>query len=152
MTLERPDATFGVSDWQTMMRFIGVGEHYVTRIGELAVFIDGLRGPNELPGRSGPAGAATAGEVEAPPSPAAALTVACPQCSELVKPQGLGSHQRKHKPGSGGEWYLCSRCPMKFPTREKRAEHLERDHEPAPRGRPVGEQPTLDYTRGGGTL
>jgi hypothetical protein len=45
--------------------------------------------------------ASSQGATDAAPAPAS-LLVACPQCGLRVRPQGLGSHQRKHKPGYRG--------------------------------------------------
>lgn len=49
----------------------------------------------------------------------------------------------------GQEWYLCSRCPEQFRTREKLVAHLQKGH-PAglPPTKPFGEQPYVDFVRG----
>jgi hypothetical protein len=59
--------------------------------------------PSSAGQRPAPVSPPAAGQGPPEPSPSpvtpAPGTVDCPTCGEPVKPQGLGSHQRKHKPG-----------------------------------------------------
>lgn len=87
----------------------------------------------------------------------------CPNCGkEFDTGQGLSLHRRRthaYKPWEpvpmgtsspaavirkGAEWFVCARCPLKFPTREARDRH-QLTHPPIPEPGPL-----RSIGRGGG--
>lgn len=62
--------------------------------------------------------------------------------SEPWSPEPVGTTDVKVEIRHGKEWFLCTRCPTRYPTRAKLAQHLTHDHKPEERGAmPVGRAP-----------